>query len=143
LCIAGALAAFLSLASHSAAAAERQDSQGLAIYGTPLDGLTAASRNLLDYWKRGWNSVERIVTNRSVPEDSEKTAWMIGRIAEKLGVDAKQPLDLLDPRIHIALLQALMGEEAADIGPLYGPQDYQDAFRAALQTRGLHAVPTP
>ena len=141
--ITSVLGACLLLASPTPALADQQNSHDLAIYDTPADGLAAASRNLLDYWKRGWNSVEQIVTNRSAPDDSDKTARLIGRIAEKLGVDAKQNLDLRDPRIHIALLKALISEESADMGSVYRPQDYQDAFQAAMRQRSLPAAPMP
>jgi hypothetical protein len=140
LVVTAALTALL-LGSHAAAAEERIGSIGRAVYDTPVDGLTALSRSLLDYWSRGANTIEEIFRRRSSDYD-RAAAEMVHRVASKLGVAAIQPLDLRDPSIHIPLVKAIIHEEGTDTGSPYGPQDYEEALRRALQARGLQAIST-
>ena len=113
-----------------------------AIFATPLDGLTAGSAHLLDYWKNGTRSLTDIVSKRSPPQEND-TAAIIGRVKKKLGLqDEKAELDLHDPSVHIPLMKALMLEEAPDTGALYKPDDYLSALQAALRMRDLATGPS-
>ena len=113
-----------------------------AIFATPLDGLTAGSAHLLDYWKNGTRSLTDIVSKRSPPQEND-TAGIIGRVKKKLGLeDDRTDLDLRDPSVHVPLMKALMQEEAPDTGSLYKPEDYLGALQAALRMRNLEALPS-
>jgi hypothetical protein len=118
-----------------------RDKGGFSIFATPRAGLAAASGQLLDYWKDGNRTIESIIGRHS-PKEENNTEDIIGRVSKRLGIARDAAIDLRDPAVHIPLLQAMMPEEAPDTRSLYRPQDYRDAFQAALQARGIEAAPS-
>ncbi|MBK8246192.1 MAG: hypothetical protein IPK85_02115 [Gemmatimonadetes bacterium] len=81
-------------------------------FATPEAGIMAMSKNLDSYARRhGLTSIEGIV-NRWAPPSENNTNGYVKRVADAMGVDPTQPLNLSDPAVKSALMEAMATVEA-------------------------------
>lgn len=82
-------------------------------------GVAAADRNLQTYHqKHGLNTVEGIVNRWAPPTENDSRAYAM-RVSQTLGVDPTAPLDMTDPSVRRALLDAMADVEngqSVDLG---------------------------
>jgi len=81
-------------------------------FATPEAGIMAMSKNLDSYArKHGLTTIEGIV-NRWAPPSENNTSGYVKRVADAMGVDPTQPLNLSDPAVKSALMEAMATIEA-------------------------------
>ena len=81
-------------------------------FATPEAGILAMSKNLDSYArKHGLTTIEGIV-NRWAPPSENNTNGYVKRVADAMGVDPTQPLNLADPAVKSALMEAMATVEA-------------------------------
>ena len=81
-------------------------------FATPEAGIMAMSKNLDSYARRhGLTTIEGIV-NRWAPPSENNTSGYVKRVADAMGVDPTQPLNLSDPAVKSALMEAMATIEA-------------------------------
>lgn len=83
-----------------------------AIFESPAAGTQAQAKLLQSYGQKGINTVEGIISRWAPKEDSNPTPAYIQFVAQKLGVDPKQPLDLNNPQVLSAVSGAIAQFEA-------------------------------
>lgn len=89
-----------------------------AIFDSMDSGTKAQARLLGSYGQRGINTVEGVV-NRWAPKAENNTDAYVGFVAEKLGVDPRQPLDMADERVLTSLAEVMAEHENG--APVRGP----------------------
>lgn len=80
-------------------------------YSTPSEGILRASANLDTYAKQGINTLSGIISKWAPPTSGNNTAAYIADASKRLGVDPNIPLNLQDPRVKGAVLDAIFTHE--------------------------------
>lgn len=80
-------------------------------YGSRTEGILRASANLDAYARQGVNTVQGIVSRWAPPGGGNDTQAYVADVAGKLGVSPNQPLNVQDPRVKGALLEAIFSHE--------------------------------
>jgi len=113
-----------------------------ATFETPEDGIRATARNLLTYQRQhGLDTVEGIIS-RWAPSSENDTGAYVRQVAQALGVEPDQQLDLNDPDTLTRLTAAIIRHENG-MQP-YTPAQMNDGVRAALQGAPARAaLPAP
>lgn len=105
-------------------------------FNTPYDGLSATVSQLLRYYDgkttgKKLQTVEDIIKTWAPSSDNNNTSGYIKRVADELGVSPRQPLDLRDPNVMKALMQAMSKVE------IEKPLPYSDSLiMAAINGTG-------
>ncbi len=110
---------------------------GFEQFDTPENGIRALARNLQTYGKRGLNTVEGII-GRWAPPNENNTGAYIGTVAQALGVDPRQPLDMNDPQTLAKLSTAIIQHENGQ--QPFAPEQIMSGVQAAF---GQQAAPPP
>lgn len=101
------------------------DQSGYAVFATPEDGARAAATNLHSYaTKHGIDTVAGVIS-RWAPAQSNNTPAYVSYVAQGMGVDPNQKLNMADPAVQRGLLSGIFHFEN-------GPQQ-MSAWRAAGQ----------
>ena len=80
-------------------------------FATPEDGIAAIGKNLMAYQnKHGINTVSGIVS-RWAPANENDTASYIKQVAQSLGVQPDQPVNVSDPAVMMGLTKAIIQRE--------------------------------
>lgn len=106
---------------------------GFAKFASPEDGLRAANANLDSYAAKGVNTVAKIVSRWSPPNENDTPA-LIANMAKRTGFDPNQPLDMASPEVRASLLRGLIQQETGT-APFEAGQ-IKDALGGNM-TRGL------
>ena len=105
-------------------------------FATPEAGIMAMSKNLDSYArKHGLTTIEGIV-NRWAPPSENNTTGYVKRVADAMGVDPTQPLNLSDPAVKSSLMEAMSTVEA-------GKKHYTRDQIASVLTGQPGASPMP
>lgn len=84
---------------------------GFAQFPTQQAGLNAMAKQLEFYAKRGWMSINDIVSHWAPESDHNNTAAYIRSISAVMGVDASAKLNLQDPNVLSRLMRAMITQE--------------------------------
>ena len=98
---------------------------GFANFGSAQEGLSAMAANLLVYQKRGWTSLNKIISHWA-PASENKTDEYINAVSKSTGFGAEQLLDLSDPKVMSSLMAAMIKHEQG-----YNPFSQTDLLGAA------------
>lgn len=102
-----------------------ETSGGFAKFATPEEGLSAMAANLAAYARKGFNTVEAII-NRWAPPQENDTGAYVKAVAARLKVGAGDKLDMTDPAVIEALMDAIVKHENG-----YNPFSSQQLGKAA------------
>lgn len=108
-------------------------------------GVAAADRNLQTYHqKHGLNTVEGVINRWAPPTENDSRAYAT-RVSQTLGVDPAAPLDMSDPGVRRALLDAMADVEngqSVDLGAPTMPADLSGFTDEELaQIAGVELAP--
>ena len=110
-----------------------QDSNGFCVFDTPQDGIRALAVLLLNYYnKYDLNTVENIITKWAPPSENDTVTYYTD-VADAMGVNPGDTIDLTDPNTLTALVNAIITEEN-------GINPYPDNVIALGVTNGLSAA---
>lgn len=98
---------------------------GFATFKNSGEGLSAMAGNLLNYAKRGWNTVDSIISHWA-PSNENDTKGYINNVSKRLGVDANQMLNLKDPATLSKVMEAIIKQEQG-----YNPYGSSELLAAA------------
>jgi hypothetical protein len=76
-------------------------------FGSPLEGLQAMAGNLLRYGRRGWDTVESIVSHWAPEKGKNDVASYISDVVGRTGFAADRHLDLTDTATLSAMMRAM------------------------------------
>ena len=108
-------------------------STGFQQYASPEQGLAAADNNLKAYGeKHGINTLRGVITRYAPPTDKNDTESYIKTVAQKVGLDPDQKIDLSDPVQRHVISGAMFTVEK-------GPKNL---FKAGQQTQAASTQPT-
>jgi len=108
-------------------------STGFQQYGSPEEGLAAADKNLKIYGeKHGINTLRGVILRWAPPADKNDTESYIKTVAQKVGLDPDQKIDLSDPVQRHVISGAMFTVEK-------GPKNL---FKAGQQTQAASTQPT-
>lgn len=79
-------------------------------YGTPEEGIAAATRQLQMYGQRGLTTPAQII-GRWAPPSENNTGAYVAAVAQRAGLDPNQPIDLADPVVVSRLVGAMAHHE--------------------------------
>ncbi len=85
------------------------DGSGYAIFDTMQNGVRGSARQLVLYFSRGINTVEKIISTWA-PSNENNTAAYVAAVAKYVGVNARTPL-VLTEEFHAALMRAIFRHE--------------------------------
>ena len=93
-----------------------------AVFPDMEQGVAAADRNLQAYHqKHGINTVAGVI-NRWAPPNENDTGAYVATVADRLGVDPNEPLDMADPQVRRAMLDVMADvENGTDVDLGGGP----------------------
>lgn len=104
--------------------------RGFAVFNSMEQGLSALAGNILKYQERGWNSMREFFSHYAPPGENNTGAY-ISDVANRLGVDPDQKVNLGDQGTMTRLMAAIVNHE----------QGYQPfgagAYSAAAASRGV------
>lgn len=105
-----------------------------ASFSTPTAGILAASANLDAYAKQGINTISGIVGKWAPQTGGNNTQAYVADVAQRLGVNPNQPLNLQDHNVKGALLEAMFQHENGNKfqAPSQGQQQSQGALMPEL-----------
>ena len=119
-------------------------------FETPEQGLSAMGNLLQSYGRRGFNTINRIVSRFAPAADNNDTQAYVANVARMTGIDPNQELNLSDPQTLSAVMGAMIMQEngqlpfsqeqivaAVSPGATITPQDIQ----TAPQTGGEQVAP--
>jgi len=88
------------------------DDQGYAVFGDPTSGVKAADQNLQAYGRKGINTVAGVI-GRWAPKgaDGNPTSAYAGFVAQRMGVNPNDKIDLTDPKTRAGLLRGIFDFE--------------------------------
>jgi hypothetical protein len=108
-------------------------STGFQQYSSPEEGLAAADNNLKAYGeKHGINTLRGVITRYAPPTDKNDTEAYIKTVAQKVGLDPDQKIDLSDPVQRHVISGAMFTVEK-------GPKNL---FKAGQQTQAASTQPS-
>lgn len=84
--------------------------KGFSTFDSLEHGVRAASKNLDAYNRRGWNSVNDVISHWAPPSENDTDSYS-KEVADKLGVDPNDKLDLSEPNTKAQLLKAIFDKE--------------------------------
>jgi phage host-nuclease inhibitor protein Gam len=94
------------------------------------DGTRAMSDLLTSYGRKGFDSVDKIISRYAPPSDHNDTQGYIRKVSAGMGVSPDQSLDLSNPDVRVALMRPMIrmetGRDAVS----------DDVLRQAVYTRG-------
>lgn len=85
-------------------------STGFQRFNTPQEGLAAIDQNLQAYGAKGINTIEKIISTWAPPSENNTQAY-VASVAQRLGINPQQPLDMNNPAVRHALTTAIMIHE--------------------------------
>ena len=94
---------------------DAKTSGGFAVFKDMIEGISAASGNLLSYARKGRDSVSSIVNHWAPSSDGNNVPAYIADLVKRLGVSANEHLNLMDPNVQQRLLGALFHHEGTDV----------------------------
>ena len=111
--------------------AEDQSSDArFVVFGTPEDGIRALAKVLLSYRRKlGLRTVRQIINRWAPPVENDSGAY-IRHVADSVGVDADDPIDVEDAGVLEPLVRAIIAHENGRIV-------YDDAIIVAAVDRAL------
>lgn len=89
------------------------DADGFSVFSTPEHGLDSLARQLVNYGKRGLNTVLAITYRWAPPADNETYAYA-HFIARHMKVDTDAPLDMVSTDVIAGLMAAMITFENGD-----------------------------
>lgn len=98
------------------------------VYRSMDEGVAASERQLLRYQDRGLNSVRQMISTWAPPNEND-TASYIAQVSKAAGVDPDAPVNMRDPRIASAIIQAMAKREN---GKAIDPAAADRGVRSAL-----------
>lgn len=111
-----------------------------AVFPDMESGVAAADRNLQTYaTKHGLNTVEGVINRWAPPVENDSRAYA-QTVAQKLGVDPTDPLDMSDPQVRRALLDAMADVENGVEVDLGAPQMQQSMDLSGFSDEELMAI---
>lgn len=115
-------------------------------YATPEEGLAALDKNLIAYGEKGINTLRGAI-NRWAPPNENNTDSYVKTVAQRLGIDPDQPIDLKSPYVRHALSAQIMLQESGPkaIFSTGAPQQKQSSAQQSTQEQALvqPTIPTP
>lgn len=92
-----------------------QTDGGYLIFGSPVDGIRAASKVLMTYSKKyGIDTVSGIVS-RFAPATENPTSQYIRNVCKELGVKPDERLEISHPEVMRKLIKSMMGQEIGGV----------------------------
>jgi len=104
---------------------------GFAAFDSPLDGLTAAAKQLQLYSGRGIDTISGIVSTWAPAGDGNDPASYAADVARETGFDPQRHLNLHDPAVLSPLLAAIAHKESGGDYQI-NPGDLQQAVAAGI-----------
>ena len=80
-------------------------------FETPEQGLSAMGNLLQSYGRRGFNTINRIVSRFAPAADNNDTQAYVANVARMTGIDPNQELNLSDPQTLSAVMGAMIMQE--------------------------------
>lgn len=110
-------------------------STGFQRFNTPQEGLAAIDQNLQAYGAKGINTIEKIISTWAPPSENNTQAY-VASVAQRLGINPQQPLDMNNPAVRHALTTAIMIHEK-------GPQAIFGTNQVPARGGGSPVTPSP
>jgi hypothetical protein len=115
-------------------AADQSSDPRFIIFQSPEFGIRAIARLLLNYQKKGVNTVRKIIDRWAPPVENNTEAY-INAVAKELGVKPTEVIDVDDINVMLPLVRAIIRHEN-------GRCIYSDAtLREGLRMAGVHNAP--
>lgn len=120
-----------------------QGSDGrFAVFDSMDNGQAAKGALLQSYGRRGFNTVEKVI-GRWAPPSENDTGSYVQFVAQRLGVDPRQPLDLNDPAV-VSSLQAAISERENGVPAMPNLASMSDEELVAMYRQSAaQRVPVP
>ena len=109
-------------------------STGFQQFPTPEAGAAAAENQLRIYGTRGINTISKIVSTWSPPNEND-TPTLIANAAKRLGVDPNTPLDMNNPAVIKSIASAIFMQEGN--GKSVTPMPGQNSAKADNDPLGI------
>ena len=98
------------------------DANNYAIFDDPVSGLRAADIVLKNYGaKHGIDNLNEAIYRFAPPEDNNPTPVYAKFVADKMGINPDDKIDLADPNIREKMIAAMVQFESPDATSLYSP----------------------
>lgn len=117
---------------------------GFAQFCSPTEGISAATRNLMDYGNKGINTLSGIINRWAPSGDGNNVNAYIADVSRQTGFSANQPLNMGDSSKVLAPLVSAMIKHENGSNP-YSPEMISQAVSAAVSKQQVevhvHGLP--
>lgn len=115
------------------------DDGSFVTFDTPDSGVRALAKNLMSYGRRGYDSIEKIISRWAPPSENDTQSY-IDSVVSATGIPATQSIDLTNPDVLASLSEAIGYHET---GSRYDPEVYKLGVSRALSGAGGITPKTP